>query len=135
VSLLAVTVKALAREPDALATSDARLIPPAVVVLIVLYATGVVWALRRPGPGDVTGTLVGLLAGALWSVEIFAGGPALLPGSTEVVVGATFAISAAVLTLAAGPFTVLRDVLRVPAGARVFSPVWSADWWCSTSRA
>jgi tetratricopeptide (TPR) repeat protein len=108
VLVVAVAITALAVEPGALRTPDALFIPPAVVVLAGIYATFGVTALRRPDRGDGVGVVVGLVAGAMWCVEIFGGGPAMVSRSTEVAVGATFSLAAVAVSLAAGPIAALR---------------------------
>jgi hypothetical protein len=63
---------------------------------------------RRPLAGRAGGTLVGLLAGGLWSVQIWAGGPAMLDRAAERVTGAIFAALAVGVTIAAGVFVGVR---------------------------
>jgi hypothetical protein len=71
-------------------------------------------AARRPRPGAVLGTLMGLAAAAFWSGEIWVGGPAKLDGTLEKSLGGSFALVAAAVTVFAGVLSALR---RRDAGA------------------
>jgi len=51
----------------------------------------------------------GAVGALLWSIEIWAGGPAKLSHTDEKLVGAFFAALAVVVTLAAGPFVAVRS--------------------------
>lgn len=103
VMVVAITAIVLAAEPQALQTRGAVVLPPAVAVLVALYAVAGVAALCHPGPGDTLGAAFGLAAGAMWCVEIFGGGPAMLSRPAEVAVGATFSLAAVGFSVAAGP--------------------------------
>jgi hypothetical protein len=82
--------------------------PAAPVYLVLLgvvlagYVGAAGWGLRRRLVGQAGGVLLGLVAGALWSIEIWAGGPAMLGHATEKIVGGTFALLAVGVTVAAG---------------------------------
>jgi len=106
--VVAITALALAAEPQALQTPGAIVLPPAVAVLVALYAVVGVAALRHPGRGDAVGATFGLAAGAMWCVEIFGGGPARLSRPAEVAVGLTFSLAAVGFSVAAGPIAALR---------------------------
>jgi len=80
----------------------------AVVLLAVYLALGL-RALRRPGPGGVPGLWFGAVGALMWSMEIWAGGPAKLGNTDEKLAGALFAGLAVLVTLAAGPFVALRS--------------------------
>ena len=122
---LLVTGVAFAAVPTTLAApSIADLLPVAVVVLVAIYAVAGIMLLRAPSPSDATSARLGLLAGALWSVEIFVGGPARLDYGTEQALGATFALAATAVTIAAGPIVQLRRNLC----ARLCGPERSRAW-------
>jgi hypothetical protein len=114
VLILLVAAGALLIEPASLRTPWAWLIPPVLAVLISVYAI-IVFRVRREGAGDAVGVWCGLLAGALWSVEIFGGGPAMLARPVEIAVGATFSLAAVAVTVAAGPIALVRR--RTPGAA------------------
>jgi hypothetical protein len=105
-----VTLVALVAVPQSLsAPASAVLLPVAVAVLLALYAA-VGWALRRrPWPGDATGAAIGVLAGALWSCEIFIGGPARVSHATERALGGTFLLAATIVTLSASSLAAPRN--------------------------
>ncbi len=64
-------------------------LPGAAIVLILTaimltgYAAGAVWTLRQPPAGQRTGLAFGVVAGAMWSAEIWCGGPGRLSHSAE----------------------------------------------------
>jgi hypothetical protein len=120
---LLVTGVAFAAVPKTLAApSIAAFLPVAVVVFVAIYAVAGIMLLRAPSPSDATGTKLGLLAGALWSVEIFVGGPARLNYGTEQALGATFSLAATVVTIGAGPIVQLRrEVSRETVRAGAFA--------------
>lgn len=99
----AVTVVAILAVPDTLQVPDAWLLLVAVAGLVAVYAATGVALLRRPSAADLPGVRIGLLAGALWSIEIFAGGPAPLSYGWEQAVGGACVAAATLVTLAAGP--------------------------------
>jgi len=82
--------------------------PAAPVYIVVLalvlaaYLGFAGWGLRRRLAGRAGGTLIGVVAGVMWSVEIWAGGPAMLDRGTERLVGGTFELLAVGTTIAAG---------------------------------
>lgn len=94
--------------PGSLRTPGAAPIPFAIAALVACYAVVWITVLRRPAPGDADGATLGLLAALMWSIEIFAGGPARLPYPVEQAVGGTFVLAATLCTLAAGPVTAVR---------------------------
>ena len=102
VAVAAVTVFSLARYPANLRDPAAPLSITALCALVAGYLGLTVWVLRRPAAGHVLGTWIGLAAAGAWSVELWAGGPARLDRSMEQALGATFALLAVVLTVAAG---------------------------------
>jgi hypothetical protein len=110
-----VALVALVAVPHSLdVPAAAAFIPPGVVALLVLYASAG-WALRRrPSPVDAASATIGLLAGVLWSCEIFAGGPARLSHATERAVGGTFALAATLVTLSASWLVAHRHPNAVP---------------------
>jgi hypothetical protein len=110
-----VALVALVAVPHSLdAPAAAAFIPPGVAALLLLYAAAA-WALRRrPSPADRASTTVGVLAGVLWSCEIFAGGPARLPHATERAVGGTFALAATIVTLSASSLVARRHPNTLP---------------------
>jgi hypothetical protein len=80
----------------------------AVILLVVYLALGL-RALRRAAPGGGPGLWFGAVGALMWSIEIWAGGPAKLSNTDEKLVGALFAALAVLVTLAAGPFAALRS--------------------------
>jgi len=71
-------------------------------VMLLGYAACAVWALWRPSAGQGTGLGWGALGAAMWSAEIWAGGPAKLSYSAEQVAGLTFLLLALAATVTAG---------------------------------
>ena len=108
VLVVASATTALLLVPGALRTPGAGVIPFALTGIILCYGAAGVLFLRRAAPGDALGATFGIVAALLWSIEIFAGGPARLPYAAEQVVGATFVLAATVCTLAAGPVSAIR---------------------------
>jgi hypothetical protein len=108
VLVVAAAAASLLLVPDSLRTPGAAPIPFALAALVACYAVVGVVVLRRPAPGDALGALFGIAAGLMWSIEIFAGGPARLPYPIEQAVGGTFVLAATVCTLAAGPVGAIR---------------------------
>jgi hypothetical protein len=109
--VLLAAAAALLIEPASLRTPWAFLLPPAIAGLVGGYSA-IVIAIRRASAGDATGLWCGLIAGALWSVEIFGGGPAKLSRPAEVAVGATFSLAAVAVTVAAGLIALGRHRTR-----------------------
>jgi len=97
----ALAAYALVRYPGVLRDPAA----PAYLVLLggtfALYVGLAGWEARRPRAGAAFGAFVGLFAGASWSVEIWAGGPAMLDDRVEGVVGGMVALIAVVMSCAA----------------------------------
>jgi hypothetical protein len=115
--IVALTVAGFAAYPGSLRTPYAWLLPPVIALVLAGYAVLGGAAARRPGRGQATGVCFGLAAGALWAVELWAGGPALLSRPAEVAVGATFSLAAVAASAAAGVTEVVRggtprDALR-----------------------
>jgi hypothetical protein len=71
-------------------------------VMLLGYAACGVWALWRPSAGQGTGLGWGALGAAMWSAEIWAGGPAKLSYSAEQVAGLAFLLLAVAATVTAG---------------------------------
>jgi hypothetical protein len=107
-AVVALAVFSLARYPANLRDPAAPLNLIALGAMVACYLGLAGWALRRPGAGHVLGTLMGLAAAVAWSAEIWAGGPARLDRSMEQALGATFALLAVALTVAAGIAAGLR---------------------------
>ena len=78
------------------------------VVMLLGYATCAVWALWRPSAGQGTGLGWGALGAAMWSAEIWAGGPAKLSYSAEQIAGLTFLLLALAATVTAGVVAATR---------------------------
>ena len=72
------------------------------VVMLLAYTGCGVWALRHPASGYRTGLIWGAAAGAMWSAEIWSGGPARLGYPAEQALGATFELLAVAATITAG---------------------------------
>src|SRR5215472_6405276 len=77
-------------------------------VLLLGYAACGTWALWRPSPGQGTGLAWGALGAAMWSAEIWAGGPAKLSYSAEQAAGLTFVLLALAATVTAGILAAIR---------------------------
>jgi hypothetical protein len=103
-SLAAAATAALAaiRYPHAVAGTQMAVVLAVTGLLLAAYlAFGLVVG-RRPVRTRGLGLWFGLAAGTSWSTEIWAGGPALLSHAAEKATGATFALAATVITVAAG---------------------------------
>jgi hypothetical protein len=122
-----VTLVALVAEPQALDVPGSAVLFPAIAALLALYAA-IGWGLRRrPWHGDGTGAALGLLAGALWSCEIFVGGPARLSHATEQALGGTFLLAATFVTLSASALAAHRHSIATRRWrAGVFAGLMSA---------
>lgn len=85
---------------------------PVYLVLLGVVLSGYLgcagWGVRRPLAGQSGGVVIGLVAGVMWSVEIWAGGPAMLGHAAEQTVGGTFALLAVGVTVAAGVWVGVR---------------------------
>jgi len=91
----------------------------AVTVIMALgYATCGAWALRHPSPGHDVALIWGTLGGAMWSAEIWCGGPAKLSHSLGQALGALFVVLALAATVTGG----IRAALRF----RRAGPTWQA---------
>jgi hypothetical protein len=104
----AVTGYSLLRYPGNLDDPAAPVYLAALGVILAGYLALAGWALRRLGGGHGIGALFGLAAAGAWSIEIWAGGPADLGRTAEKTVGATFALLAVAVTIAAGIVAGLR---------------------------
>jgi hypothetical protein len=96
----AVAVAAL-WEPSALAGDGVQVVS-AVALVLTGYVVVAPIALHSPSKAQARGVVFGLAAGAMWLVEIAAGGPVLLPRGFEVAIGAAFALAAVATTMVAG---------------------------------
>jgi hypothetical protein len=103
-SLVAVATAALAaiRYPDAVAGTQMAVVLAVTGLLLAAYLGFGLLIARGPVTTRGLGLWFGLAAGASWSTEIWAGGPALLSHAAEKATGATFALAATVITVAAG---------------------------------
>jgi len=72
------------------------------------YAACGARALRHPAAGQRTGLAWGALGAAMWSAEIWAGGPAKLSYSAEQATGLTFILLALAVTITAGILAAIR---------------------------
>jgi len=107
-AVVAVTVFSLARYPAILSDPATPLSLVALCAIVACYLGLAGWALRHPGAGHLLGTLMGLAAAVAWSMEIWVGGPAKLDRPVEQALGATFALLAVAVTVAAGIVAGLR---------------------------
>jgi len=78
------------------------------VAALLGYAACGAWALWHPAAGQRTGLAWGAFGAAMWSAEIWAGGPAKLSYSAEQATGLTFALLALAATVTAGIFAAIR---------------------------
>ena len=106
------------RYPAIFRLPGAGLVLTLTVVMLLGYAACGLWALRHPAAGHQTGLAWGALAGAMWSAEIWCGGPAKLPHSAEQALGASFVVLAVVATVTAGVLAAART--------RRAGPAWQA---------
>jgi hypothetical protein len=102
------TVSTLWRYPGNLHDPAAPVYLGLLGVVLAGYLACAGWGARRPLPGRRSGMLIGLVAGVLWGVEIWAGGPAMLSRVAERAVGGTFALLAVGVTVAAGVWAGVR---------------------------
>jgi hypothetical protein len=112
----ALVVTSSRRYPGVLQLSGAGFVLALTVVALLGYAACGVWALRGESAGYRTGLAWGALGGAMWSAEIWAGGPARLSSTAEQVAGGAFVLLALAATVTGG----------VLAGARIRRP--AAAW-------
>jgi hypothetical protein len=113
--VVALIVVSLVRYPASLDDPAAPAYLVVLGLLLALYLGLGGWATRRPRTGRALGVLVGLVAGVLWSTEIWAGGPGMLSRTAESLVGGAFALAAVAVSVAAGPVAAVRG--RDPAAA------------------
>jgi hypothetical protein len=102
------TVSTLWRYPGNLHDPAAPVYLVLLGVVLAGYLGCAAWRVRRPLAGRPSGMLIGLVAGAMWCVEIWAGGPAMLSHAAEQAVGGTFALLAVGVTIAAGVWVGVR---------------------------
>ena len=100
------------RHPGVLHDPAAPVFLALLVAVMAVYVGCAGWSLRHPRPGGSTGVAIGTVAGAMWSVEIWAGGPAELSRTEEQAIGGTFVLLAVASTLAAGIRVGLQDRAR-----------------------
>jgi len=96
------------RYPAILRLPGAGVVLAVTVVALLGYAGCGAWALRHPSAGQRTGLAWGALGAAMWSAEIWAGGPAKLSHPAEQVTGLTFLLLAVAATVAAGILAAAR---------------------------
>ena len=96
------------RYPAIFGLRGADIVLTLTIVVLLGYATCGIWALRRPSAGHHIGLVWGALAGAMWSAEIWCGGPARLSHPAEQVAGTTFILLALVATVTAGALAAVR---------------------------
>jgi hypothetical protein len=90
------------RYPGIFRLSGAGIVLTLTAVMLVGYAACGLRALRRPAVGYQTGLIWGALAGAMWSAEIWCGGPAKLSYPAEQALGTMFVLLAVAATITAG---------------------------------
>lgn len=78
------------------------------VAALLGYAGCGAWALWHPAAGQRTELAWGALGAAMWSAEIWAGGPAKLSYSAEQATGFTFVLLALAATVTAGILAAIR---------------------------
>jgi hypothetical protein len=127
---VAVLAVAIVRYPANLDDPGAPVFLVAAGVLLAAYLVLALRALRSPADGQRAGLVFGLVAGAFWSVEIWAGGPALLDRATESLVGGVCVGLAAVVTVAAGVAVGVRGGRRAGLRAGMFAGLASGIAVC-----
>jgi hypothetical protein len=93
------------RYPGIFQLAGAGIVLVVTVLMLLGYAACGVLELRRPAAGSRTGLICGLLAGALWSAEIWCGGPAKLGRPAAQALGASFLLMAVAVTVLSGAVT------------------------------
>ena len=78
------------------------------VAALLGYAACGTWALWHPAAGQRTGLAWGALGAAMWSAEIWAGGPAKFSYPAEQATGFTFVLLALAATVTAGILAAIR---------------------------
>jgi hypothetical protein len=101
-------VLALLRYPGNLHDPGTPIYLAAFCTMFALFVGLAGWAARRPRSGAAFGTVVGLVAAASWSVEVWAGGPAKLDRPVEIAVGGSVELLAVAVTVSAGVLSGLR---------------------------
>ena len=101
-------ITASVRYPAIFQLSGAGVVLAFTVIMLLAYAACAVWALRNPSPGQGTGLAWGALGAAMWSAEIWAGGPAKLSYSAEQATGLIFVLLALAATITAGILAAVR---------------------------
>lgn len=96
------------RYPATLRLPGADVVLTLTSVALLGYAVCGGWALRRPSASHRIGLAWGVFGGAMWSAEIWCGGPAKLSHSAEQATGATFTLLALIVTATAGVFAAVR---------------------------
>jgi hypothetical protein len=113
-----VVAVALLRYPAVVRLPGAGPVLTVTVIMLLGYAAGGAWALRHPSPGHGVALAWGTLGGAMWSAEIWCGGPAKLSHSLEQALGALFVLLALAATVTGG----IRAAVRF----RRAGPAWQA---------
>ena len=101
-------ITASVRYPAIFQLSGAGVVLAFTVIMLLAYAACAVWALRNPSPGQGTGLAWGALGAAMWSAEIWAGGPAKLSYPAGQAAGLTFLLLALAATVTAGVLAAIR---------------------------
>jgi hypothetical protein len=117
VAAIVVAVASL-RYPAILQLPGAGPVLAVTVIMLLGYAAGGAWALRHPSPGHGVALVWGTLGGAMWSAEIWCGGPAKLSHSLEQALGALFVVLALAATVTGGILAAVRF--------RRAGPAWQA---------
>ena len=118
VAAAVVAAVASLRYPAILQLPGAGPVLAVTVIMLLGYAAGGAWALRHPSPGHGVALVWGTLGGAMWSAEIWCGGPAKLSHPLEQALGALFVVLALAATVSGG----VRAALRF----RQAGPAWQA---------
>ena len=106
------------RYPDIFRLAGAAAVLALTAVMLLGYAACAAWALWRPSAGQGTGLVWGAAGGAMWSAEIWCGGPAKLSHSLEQALGALFVVLALATTVTGGILAAVRF--------RRAGPAWQA---------
>jgi len=105
---VALIVTSSLRYPAMFQLPGASVILAFTAITLLAYAACGLWALRSPSPGQGTGLAWGALGAAMWSAEIWAGGPAKLSYQAEQATGSTFLLLALAATVTAGILAAIR---------------------------
>jgi hypothetical protein len=106
------------RYPAIFRLPGAGLVLAVSMVMLLGYAACGAWALRHPSTGHGIALAWGTLGGAMWSAEIWCGGPAKLSHRLEQAAGALFVVLALAATVTGG----IRAAIRF----RRAGPAWQA---------